>query len=642
MNHFSSHIIKVNTAVVCILMFLIHISAQTNLLFEAENASRQPSAIYISSTRGNDANDGLSPATPWHSLEKVNLLALVPGDSLLFKAGDTFIGKLSIINEGGTENKPIYIGSYDDGEKPVLDGNGYLSAIHIVNSGYLLFSELEIINNGGQPQAGNPEELRYGMFIENNLTDGTIFEHYRLCGLTFKNIYPTFDVTDDDKTGVNAHAIITSGSWGDDIHPTRFNDMFIEDCYFTRTARHATVFKAVNNLEIRNNLIEHVGGAGMVIGNHCTNILVENNTTTHTGSKIDSRMAGRGSGIWCFRCENLTVQHNRFMYARGIKDSYGMHIDIGNRNVVYQYNYSEGNEGGFIEILGANVNVGYRYNMSTGDGWRTRGDQQGKIFWISGWSGEAGNPVGSDSVFIYNNSIYVSDTIVPGIRFVSVTKHTRIYNNIIHVPNQFGPVLIENDAGLNDFDHNIWYGNIPVTDEDGESYRGSNAITSNPMFYTEPVTDAPGFILQKGSPALGAGKLISNAEINPPFDYFHNNGGIDYYGNPVSSSASPNIGAYNGDGEAVYVSTGIWSGQSFHVYPNPVEAHEPVNIEIQPQVNVQNVTVRVLDITGKIRQEQNFRQQHVTSFTTDDLTQGYYIIEIRAGNYCGIKQLLLL
>ena len=78
----------------------------------------------------------------------------------------------------------------------------------------------------------------------------------------------------------------------------------------------------------------------------------------------------------------------------------------GNKNLVYQYNYSEDNEGGFVEILGKNVNVGYRYNLSVGDGWRKRGTQMGQIFWFAGWSGDPQNPVGSDSIFVYNNSVY--------------------------------------------------------------------------------------------------------------------------------------------------------------------------------------------------------------------------------------------
>ncbi len=605
-----------------------------------DTAARKASALYVSSTTGKDTNDGLSPATAFQSVSKVNSLSLLPGDTLFFKSGDSFVGKLSIINESGSSEKPILISNYGEGNLPVLDGDGYLSTIHVINSGYLHFSNLEIKNDGGPAKPGDSEILRYGMYIENTFTDGTFFEHYRLNNLTFKNIYPTVEVTDDDNTGVNGHAIITSGSWGDDIHPARFKDMSIENCFFTRTARHATYFKAVDNLIIKNNLFEHVGGAGMVIGSGCTTILVEGNTTNYTGSKMDSRMAGRGSGIWCYRSKDLTVQHNKFMHARGIMDSYGMHIDIGNRNVVYQYNYSEGNEGGFAEILGANVNVGYRYNLSIGDGWRKRGNKFGQVFWIAGWSGDPKNPIGSDSIFIYNNSIYVRDTIAPGIYIEDVTKHSRIYNNIISVKNTFGDVVIKNASNLNDFDNNIWYGAIPATDSNGNSYRGLNALTSNPMFSSPVVTDSSGFVLQPVSPALGAGKLIYNPEATAPSNYFGNHGGKDYYGHSVSNTAKPNIGAYN-DGEIVNAPDELILTPSFSLYPNPIRKGQFLKIEIPFDLKDGNLSVQVIDINGKIRFDQSYRQQSIIHFKTDDLQAGYYLIVIAADNYILKKQLLI-
>ncbi|MBT6765022.1 MAG: hypothetical protein HOA90_10875, partial [Prolixibacteraceae bacterium] len=233
-----------------------------------DTTARKASAIYISSLKGNDSNDGLTPETAFQSLAKVNSLDLLPGDSLFFKSGETFVGELAIINESGSSEKPILISNYGEGNLPVLDGDGYLSTVHVVNSGYLHFSNIEIKNDGGPSKQGVSEDLRYGMFLENTFTDGTFFENYRLRNLTFNNIFPTTEVTDDDNTGVNAHAIITSGSWGDDVHPTRFRDILIENCFFTRTARHAAVFKAIDSLKIRNNLFEHVGGAGMVISNN--------------------------------------------------------------------------------------------------------------------------------------------------------------------------------------------------------------------------------------------------------------------------------------------------------------------------------------------------------------------------------------
>ena len=610
------------------------------IIILTDTTARSASVIYISSSSGDDSNSGLTPETAFKTLAKVNSYDLLPGDSLLFKSGDTFVGKLSIVNESGSSEKPILISNYGDGDLPIFDGDGYLSTIHIVNSGYLHFSNIEIKNDGGPAKPGDSEVLRYGMYIQNTFTDGTSFEHYRLNNLTFKNIYPTVEVTDDDRTGINGHAIITSGSWGDDIHPTRFDDMLIENCFFTRTARHAVVLKAVNNLEIKNNLFEHVGGAGMVIANGTTNILVEENITNYTGSSIDSRMAGRGSGIWCYKAKNLTVQHNKFMHARGIHDSYGMHIDIGNKNVVYQYNYSEDNEGGFVEILGANVNVGYRYNLSVGDGWRKRGNRAGQIFWLAGWSGDPQNPIGSDSIFVYNNSIYVRDSISPGIWIESVSKNARIYNNIINVANEFGSVVIKNSASFNDFDYNIWFGNIPTTDEDDQNYRGENATTSDPMFVDEIVIDSSGFVLQPESPAINSGKLIYNSEISSTFDYFHNNGGIDYFGNPVSNSSQPNIGAYNGE-VGVSAFFGFELEESFNMFPNPVQNNQLLSIEISSHINVQNLKIEIVDITGKIRFEKIFQQQHKIRLEMAEFMRGSYLVRLKTVDFCMSKQLLV-
>ena len=47
------------------------------------------------------------------------------------------------------------------------------------------------------------------------------------------------------------------------------------------------------------------------------------------------------------------IQNNVFMNARGPLDSYGVHIDYNNENVVVQYNFSYNNEGGFVQILGS-------------------------------------------------------------------------------------------------------------------------------------------------------------------------------------------------------------------------------------------------------------------------------------------------
>ena len=130
----------------------------------------------------------------------------------------------------------------------------------------------------------------------------------------------------------------------------------------------------------------------------------------------------RGSGLWPFDCQDVVIQENRFLNAHGPGDSYGAHIDYGNENVVLQYNFSYHNEGGFVEILGDNIRCGYRYNISVNDGYREDPDgepwdKKGKIFWVGNYCGSSTVRCPSTETFIYNNTVFVTDTLNPEIYF---------------------------------------------------------------------------------------------------------------------------------------------------------------------------------------------------------------------------------
>lgn len=80
-------------------------------------------ANYYISAAGNDANSGLSPVAAWQTISNVNsrFSSFAPGDSVLFKRGDTFFGTLTI-SRSGTSGKPITISAYGAGAKPVISG----------------------------------------------------------------------------------------------------------------------------------------------------------------------------------------------------------------------------------------------------------------------------------------------------------------------------------------------------------------------------------------------------------------------------------------------------------------------------------------------------------------------------------------
>lgn len=78
---------------------------------------------YYVKTGGNDTVDGLSDETAWGTIDKINSFqgSLSPGDSVLFKRGDTFFGKINI-GKSGTFGNPIVYGAYGDGDDPVITG----------------------------------------------------------------------------------------------------------------------------------------------------------------------------------------------------------------------------------------------------------------------------------------------------------------------------------------------------------------------------------------------------------------------------------------------------------------------------------------------------------------------------------------
>ena len=78
---------------------------------------------YYVKTGGSDEADGLSDETAWGTIAKVNSFQglLSPGDSILFKRGDTIHGGV-ILNKSGTAGNRIVYGAYGSGEKPIITG----------------------------------------------------------------------------------------------------------------------------------------------------------------------------------------------------------------------------------------------------------------------------------------------------------------------------------------------------------------------------------------------------------------------------------------------------------------------------------------------------------------------------------------
>ena len=91
-------------------------------IFFATSCQDATAVTYYVSNDGNDNADGTSPKTAWKTIAKVNSKNFRAGDSILFRAGDSWreIMKLSTT---GTSQKWMYYGRYGKGVNPKFLGS---------------------------------------------------------------------------------------------------------------------------------------------------------------------------------------------------------------------------------------------------------------------------------------------------------------------------------------------------------------------------------------------------------------------------------------------------------------------------------------------------------------------------------------
>ncbi len=78
--------------------------------------------FHLDATGGDDAADGLTPESAWKTLARVYDTALEPGDAVLLRRGERWREGL-VLSSSGAEGRPITIGAYGEGDRPVIDAS---------------------------------------------------------------------------------------------------------------------------------------------------------------------------------------------------------------------------------------------------------------------------------------------------------------------------------------------------------------------------------------------------------------------------------------------------------------------------------------------------------------------------------------
>ncbi len=478
---------------------------------------------YIDATAGDDANSGIDSTVAWQTLDKVNAQVFNPGDSVLFKSGETWNGQLTP-KGSGTIDHPNVISRYGSGDRPIIDGQGAVDyGVLLEDVDYWHVENLEITNLFAT------EGSRIGVFIHST---GGQRNHLHLKNLYIHDIMGRYSFS---MAGKNTGGI---GIIGDG--ESRMDDILIEDSeignivrvgIFTNGNTGSRGDRPITNLVIRNNKIHHTAGDGAII-RYAYRPLIEHNVAyeNHNG---DEDLVEYGVALWCRSTDEATFQFNEVYNTRGSADGQAFDADLDAYRTVVQYNYTHGNEGGFMLVYGSSSDAIVRYNISVNDG-----KVGSHLLDFPIWTNPRGSGVFHNNVFFLpagNSSVIVDEAL----------NTARFYNNIFY--SEDGADL--EDASQAVFDNNCMFG-YSGSDEANDP----SGIYGDPQFVDEGshgigVTFADGYTLLATSDCLDKG--ITKDDMG---DYWLPDlGGRDFWGNSLTGVMD--IGPFSNSGDAPVDST---------------------------------------------------------------------------------------
>jgi hypothetical protein len=496
-----------------------------------------PSAValgrtyYVDGAKGDDNNTGTSPEKAWRSIGPVNRVDFEPGDQLLFAGGQEYAGTLVFRQEdSGTPERPIRVSSFGTGRAVIQGGTG--SGVQLHDCAHVVVANLAFVGCGRRSgNDANGVELLRTRFVELDTLDVSGF---RLSGVA---------TAGDERTRITRVDAHDNGFAGISTDPLRGRGPRARDLYIGYCV-------VRNNPGDPKNLTNHSGN-GIVAGG-VDGALIEYCEAFDNG--WDMPRTGNGPvGIWGWDCDRLVIQHcisHDNKTAAGAADGGGFDLDGGATHSILQYNLSYNNHGcGYLlcQYPGAarwKDNI-CRYNISVNDGLTNH------FSGIYFWAGDRGI---SDAQ-VYNNVIINARRAIctthdiPGLVF---------RNNIL---------IAEEAVTAGPLHHAVFENNLYRTGEKGVVFRDGNEVfptlpewaratgkemvnghlaglTEDPKLVlpgslkelpTDPrrLHDMSFYLLQAGSPCIGAGMVIED------------NGGSDFFGNPLDPTRPPALGVHN-------------------------------------------------------------------------------------------------
>ena len=509
--------------------------------------------IYYVSPSGDDANTGLSMATAWRSIARVNAAPLDPGNVVKFQGGAAFPGSL-LITRSGTAPARIVITSYPTAagaRAEILAGDGDGNVIE--DAEYVRVKSLTITGAGIATNRG------YGILLNRTLAGPTPLRSIQIDRVETRAFYYTGIAFYGGAVPVGYSGLRVTNA---DVHDNGYAGLWMGGCNgppgsycFKNVYVGYSAFHDNHGIDIP----EQTGNGIFfkdVDGGTIEHCLAYNN------GDLNRNLTGGPVGIWAIFSNRVIIQFNEAWNNNSKKnDGDGFDFDAGVTNSIMQYNYSHDNYcAGFMlwdwhDIMQSNHNI-VRYNISENDSKRP----------ICGGLriGTAG-PGRIMNTQIYGNTIYAGRNNnapaleIAGGRFSGITIRNNIFmassgSRVMTNRGGVGVVLqgnaYWNSGPLKIVWRGIGYGTLAAWRlATGQERLG----TVETGFEVDPQLDAPGeggtindtrnlgsltaYMLTAASPLIDEGLDLPALGIAP--------GRWDFYGNAVPQGAGFDVGAHD-------------------------------------------------------------------------------------------------
>jgi hypothetical protein len=333
--------------------------------------------VYVD-RNGNDANPGTA-GRPLCSLEALSRHIWAPGDAVYFRGGQTFTGLLKL-RGGGSDSRPVIVGSYGEGRATIDSGADTLFFGY--NQGGFQFQDLNLT-------ASDPGESAAGILFCSDSPYGTRF--------------PAVTVKNCDLRGFGGAAIKIGSSQPSNPGWTRVR---VENCRCSGNGKGMAVYGynaptprayAIGSLVVTHSEFANNRDTGLSISGVSSGLV-------EYCSFHDNQRVG---GCWTWAARNVVIQHCiAYGNRRGDdNDGFGFDLDGGSVGCTIQYCLSYQNDtAGFaiFDYPNSGVTAGdtIRYCISEND---VRSDKEGASFEINSW---ANTPIRNS--YIYNCTAFLT------------------------------------------------------------------------------------------------------------------------------------------------------------------------------------------------------------------------------------------